>query len=144
MYSTKSSKNAQDFLKRIHFLYKAKIENLQTDNGSEFMGYFEKSIQALPQTIQRYFSRPRTPKDNSIDERFNRTLEEEFIQLGNFTPDLDIFNKRLTKWLVEYNFNRPHQSLGYQTSVEFHFEHHKVLPIYPSSTISCFLIHTML
>ena len=133
MYTTKSSKNAQDFLNRLYYLYQGKIENLQTDNGSEFQGYFEKTIQQLPQTIQRYFSRPHTPKDNPINENFNGTLQKEFINLGNFTPDVIIFNKRLTEWLIEYNFNRPHQTLGYQTPIEFHFQHHKVLPMYPSS-----------
>ena len=134
MYTTKSSMNGQDFLNRLYYLYQAKIENLQTDNGSEFQGYFEKTIQQLPQRIQRYFSRPRTPKDNPINENFNGTLKREFLDLGNFTPDITAFNRKLTEWLIEYNFNRPHQALGYQTPIEFHFQHHKVLPMYPSST----------
>jgi len=133
MYTTKSSKKAQDFLKRLHYLYQGKIENLQTDNGSEFKGYFERTINQLPKPIQRYFSRPHTPKDNPANENFNGTLQREFIDLGNFTPNLKIFNKKLTEWLVEYNFKRPHQTLGYQTPIEFQFQHHKVLPMYPSS-----------
>lgn len=133
MYSTKSSKSAQDFLKRLLWLYQHKIENLQTDNGSEFQGYFEQTIRHLSQKIQHYFSRPHTPKDNPVNETFNRTLQREFIGLGNFTPDVKLFNKDLTEWLIEYNFNRPHQSLGYQTPIEFHFQHHKVLPMCPSS-----------
>lgn len=134
MYTTKSSKSAEDFLKRLYYVYQGKIENLQTDNGSEFQGYFEQALKHLPGKIQRYFSRSRTPKDNSINERFNGTLQKEFINLGNFTPDVKLFNKNITKWLVEYNFNRPHQTLGYQTPIEFHFQHHKVLPMSPSST----------
>lgn len=132
MYTTKSSKSAEDFLKRLYYVYQGKIENLQTDNGSEFRGYFEQAVKRLP-SIQRYFSRPHTPKDNPINESFNGTLQKEFINLGNFTPDVKLFNKNLTEWLVEYNFNRPHQSLGYQTPIDFHFQHHKVLPMCPSS-----------
>ncbi|MBI4209435.1 MAG: transposase, partial [Deltaproteobacteria bacterium] len=41
-----------------------------------------------------------------------------------------------TEWLIEYNFHRPHQALGYQTPIAFHYQHHKVLPMYPSSTVS--------
>jgi len=133
MYATKSSKSAQDFLWRLLYLYQHKIANLQTDNGSEFQGYFEKTLKALPQKIQRYFSRPHTPKDNPVNEKFNNTLKREFLDLGNFTPDVKLFNKALTEWLIEYNFNRPHQALGYQTPIEFHFQHHKVLPMCPSS-----------
>ncbi|MCM8818938.1 MAG: integrase core domain-containing protein, partial [Candidatus Omnitrophica bacterium] len=29
------------------------------------------------------------------------------------------FNSLLGEWLIEYNFNRPHQSLGYLTPIEF-------------------------
>jgi len=39
----------------------------------------------------------------------------------------------LTGWLVEYNFNRSHQSLGYATPIEFLTEKldEKVLPMCP-------------
>jgi hypothetical protein len=40
------------------------------------------------------------------------------------------FNKKLTEWLIEYNFHRPHEALGYETPIEFN----KVLPMYPSGT----------
>ena len=133
MYTTKSSKSAQDFLKRLYFLYQGKIENIQTDNGSEFQGYFEKTLKELPKRIQRYFSRPKTPKDNPVNENFNGTLKREFLSLGNFTPDPQKFNQLLTEWLIEYNFNRPHQALGYKTPIEFHFQHQKVLPMCSSS-----------
>lgn len=132
MYPTKSSRHGADFLKRINYLLEGKIENIQTDNGSEFAKHFKTALQDL--NLSQYFSRPKTPTDNPFDERFNRTLREEFIDLGNLTYDCDIFNKRLTDWLVEYNFNRPHQSLGYETPIGFHYKHHKVLPMYPSST----------
>jgi transposase InsO family protein len=76
----------------------------------------------------------KTPKDNAVCERFNRTLEDEFISLGGMTADTTIFNRRLTDWLVEYNFSRPHQALGYLPPINFSFKYHKVLPMYPSST----------
>jgi hypothetical protein len=30
-----------------------------------------------------------------------------------------LLNPRLTEWLIEYNFNHPHQSLGYLTSIGY-------------------------
>jgi len=33
--------------------------------------------------------------------------------------DLEELNPRLTEWLIEYNFNRPHQSLAYHAPVEY-------------------------
>ena len=131
-YSTKSSKNARDFLLRLRYLYQSKIENAQTDNGSEFLGYFERELQR--KEMQRYFSRVKTPKDNPFNERFNGTLNKEYLEINPFNYDLKEFNRDLTEWLIEYNFRRPHQALGYQTPAQFHFKYHKVLPMYTSST----------
>lgn len=135
MYKGHGSAYAADFLRRIHYLLDGKIENIQTDNGSEFAKYFVLAAQTLK--LEHYHSRPKTPKDNPFDERFNRTLQEEFIALGHLTADCAIFNKNLTEWLVEYNFYRPHQSLGYETPISFTNRYFKLLPMYPSSTPSC-------
>lgn len=132
MYTSKHSRHAADFLNRMHYLLEGKIENIQTDNGSEFAKHFRDAIGALH--LEHYFSRPHTPTDNPVDERFNRTLKEEFIQMGNLTYDVDVFNQRLTEWLIEYNFKRPHQSLDYMPPINFHYKYHKVLPMYPAST----------
>lgn len=117
MYTTKSSRSAKDFLYRLHYLIDADIINIQTDNGSEFYHEFEQALKQLE--IEHYFSRPRTPKDNSIVEKFNQTLEQEWLDNGNFTPNIKEFNQNITKWIEEYNFIRPHQSLDYMTPYEY-------------------------
>lgn len=128
MYKSKSSLNAQDFLYRLNYLLDGQIPRVGHDNGTEFGKHFKQACQKL--NIEQYYSRNKTPKDNPDCERFNQTMEKEFIELGNFDPDPDIFNKQLTEWLVEYNFGRPHQTLGYQTPAEFS----KVLPMWSSCT----------
>lgn len=128
MYTRANSLNAADFLNRLYFLVDGKIENIQTDNGSEFEKYFALACQKL--NLERYYNRPQTPKDNPVNERFNKTLQYEFIKLGNFTPEVEIFNRNLTEWLIEYNFRRPHESLNYETPIQIT----KVLPMYPSCT----------
>ena len=132
MYSSHSSLSAKDFLERLSYLLDGKLENLQTDNGSEFLKHFEEACVQLK--IFHYFSRAKTPKDNSVCERFNRTLQEEFIALGNMTVDNNIFNRNLTDWLIEYNFNRPHQTLGYLTPIEFTQKYSRVSKMYSSNT----------
>jgi transposase InsO family protein len=134
MYASHSSHAAADFLSRLHYLLDGHIENIQTDNGSEFAGNFETACTQLGLT--HYYSRVRTPKDNAVNERFNRTLQEEFIDIGNFTPQVDIFNKNLTEWLVFYNFVRPHYSLNYSTPFQFASSLNHLLPMYPSYTSS--------
>ena len=128
MYKTKSSYNARDFLHRLLYLTDNKMDRVGHDNGTEFAGYFKQACAKLG--IEQYYSRNHTPKDNPDNERFNQTLEYEFIQLGNFTTNVDTFNKNLTEWLIEYNFIRPHQTLNYETPIEVA----KVLPMWSSCT----------
>ncbi len=63
--------------------------------------------------------------------------KEKFIQLENFIPDPVEFDRRLTDWLIKYNFRRPHQVLGYLPLINFHYKYkyHKVLPRYPFRTV---------
>ena len=128
MYKRANSYNAADFLNRLMYLINGQVDNIQTDNGSEFAKYFEQGCQRLG--LNRYYSRPRTPKDNPVNERFNQTLQREFIRMGNYHPNPVKFNQMLTEWLIEYNFYRPHEALDNQTPMELT----KVLPMYPSGT----------
>lgn len=129
MYKTKSSLNGKDFLYRLNYLLDGQIPRVGHDNGSEFKKYFEQGCQDLK--IEQYYSRVRTPKDNPNNERFNQTLEDEFLNMGNMRFDVNEFNRNLTEWLIEYNFHRPHESLNYETPLEFS----KVLPMYSSCTV---------
>jgi len=111
VYKNKSSRSTADFLYRLCYLVGQPIENLQTDNGSEFAWEFEQASAQLG--IQRCFSRAKTPKDNPQIERFNQTIEYEWLYNFNLSLDPEELNPRLTEWLIAYNFNRPHQSLSY-------------------------------
>lgn len=132
MYNSHGSVCTEDFLSRLNYLLDGKIDNILTDNGSEFQKHFERTCQKL--NLNRYYSRIRQPKDNPVCERFNRTLNEEFIQLGNSTSDIKVFNSNLTEWLMEYNFHRPHQSLEYMTPIGFTQKYSKVSKMYSSNT----------
>jgi len=77
MYKNKSSRSAANFLYRLRYLVGQPIENLQTDNGSELAWEFERATAKLG--IQSYFSRVKTPNDNPEIERFNETLEYEWL-----------------------------------------------------------------
>lgn len=134
MYTSKSSRNAKDFIQRVAYLLDYELWNTCHDNGSEFQKEFQESITELG--LDDYWSRVKTPTDNPVNERFNRTLKEEFIALGNMTADPIVFNRNLTEWLVEYSFVRPHQSLGYETPWEYYSKANKLLPMYSSRTVA--------
>src|ERR1043165_90047 len=127
-YTSHSSLAAADFLRRLRLLVGKQLVHIQTDNGSEFHLHFEKAIQELK--LQHWWSRVRTPKDNAVCERFNRTMREEFLDAGNAHEDVDLLNTKLTDWLVEYNFRRPHMALGYRRPIEVACPADKALPMY--------------
>jgi putative transposase len=119
MYTNHSSVTTKDLFLRLYAVVQGNILNVCQDNGSEFEKYFAELMTSL--NIPQYFSRVKTPKDNPVCERFNRTLKEEFLRQGNWTSKPQEFNQRLTQWLIKYNTIRPHQTLNYLTPFEYHF-----------------------
>jgi len=137
MYMVKSSANVADFLRRFFYLQDGSFLNSRNDNGSEFHKEFIKACVEL--NINQYWSRNYTPEDNPVCERFNQTLGKEFLDFGNLSSDLNLFNRKLTEWLIEYNFVWPHQTLLYDTPWEFYAKINKVLPMCSSRTSILFL-----
>lgn len=111
-----SSKNAKEFLEEILNSVDYQIHTIQTDNGSEFKGLFDKAIEEIEQ-IQHVWSYPKSPKTNGYVERFNWTIQDEFInyEIDTASYDLKLFDAKLQDWMMYYNTIRPHQSLGYMT-----------------------------
>jgi transposase InsO family protein len=57
---------------------------------------------------------------NAHCERFNRTVQEELLDLREqllffYLPE---FNQRLPDWLTWFNAERPHHGLGLQTRLD--------------------------
>lgn len=99
-------------------LYKHQIRVVQTDNGSEFLAEFNEYLEE--QHIKHEFIYPRMSKVNGVVERFNRTIQEEFLQRQDeISYDQDLFNQKLASYLIWYNTKRPHQSLKYMTPTSY-------------------------
>lgn len=110
VYKTNSSGFAQDFLERLMYLVKGRVEIMHSDNGAEFAGDFQKACTSL--AIRQVYSRPHTPKDNPALERFNWTVQDEWLSLSETGLDeVEEANQDLTAWLIEYNHLRPHETL---------------------------------
>lgn len=111
-YTSHSSASAADFLRRVIEVCPFTIDELQTDNGSEFAKNFEMACIALGLT--HFHTYPRSPKMNPFIERFNRTISEDFIMLNRplLRDDVHAFNLKLVDWLLWYNTKRPHESIG--------------------------------
>lgn len=133
VYLGGTSRKATDFLKRLVYLSDGEVQIIHSDNGSEFAGEFEKACRELK--IEQVYSRVRQPKDNPALERFNWTIQDEWLSLSEVgLDDIQEANQDLTNWLIEYNNHRPHQSLDYMTPLAYAAKV-RVLPMYPASTL---------
>lgn len=84
---------------------------IQSDHGPEFSKLFTKRIK----TVHRH-SRIRTPNDNAHVERFNRTIQDEF--LNRIPVDVKAINRGLPKYLKYYNTERLHLGINLKTPME--------------------------
>ena len=111
-YTNHGSLSASDFLRRAHEVLPDCPNALQTDNCSEFALHFARAAQELGLT--HFHTYPRTPKMNAHVERFNRTLDEEFLRYNRalMRDNVRVLNERLVDWLLWYNGERPHHALG--------------------------------
>ncbi len=117
-YSQRNSQNSVDFLQKFQHVYPLPIRVVQTDNGGEFLGEFEDYLRK--EQIRHLFTYPRCPRINGCVERYQRTLQEEFVDLHEgLVRYPDLFYRQLAEYLIFYNSRRPHQALHFQTPLAF-------------------------
>lgn len=117
-YKNLNSINTVDFMKKLTFVAPFKIKTVQTDNGLEFLGAFEAYLERIG--IKHLFTYPRCPKINGVVERFNRSLQEEFINQNLYLiHNPQEFSLKLSDYLLFYNQQRVHQALNYMTPLQY-------------------------
>jgi putative transposase len=90
---------------------------LQSDNGSEFTSRVMDRW-AYERGVKLQFIEPGKPMQNAFIESFNSRLREECLNEQVFVS-LDDARRKIERWRVAYNRERPHSSLGYLTPHEF-------------------------
>jgi transposase InsO family protein len=113
-----ASKAAKEFFDLVTFLFPFPFTYILTDNGSEFMKEFEAELKRLH--LIHWHTYPKTPKMNAHAERFNRSIQEEYIDYHEGALlEPSQFNVGLMKHLLWHNTERPHHGLQLQTPVQF-------------------------
>ena len=117
-YKRKTSKNTVDFFNKFQSLCPLAVKSVQTDNGSEFLGDFESCL--ATRKLKHWFIYPRCPRINGCVERYNRTIQEEFVNphLDLLINNLEEFNHHLADYLVWYNCQRVHKTLKLKTPLQ--------------------------
>ena len=90
---------------------------LRSDNGPEFLGEsFTQWAKGAGVAIQ--YIQPGKPNQNAYIERFNRTFREEVLDQHLFARLEDV-REAAHWWMIDYNEQRPHESLGNLTPSEY-------------------------
>ena len=97
-------------MEQLQLEFKATPKRIQVDNGSEFIS---KALDkwAYENKVILDFSRPGKPTDNPLIESFNGSFRDECLNVNWFLSLLDA-REKIAQWKWEYNYFRPHSSLG--------------------------------
>lgn len=90
---------------------------VRTDQGPEFTG---KALDqwAYNNGVELKLIQPGKPTQNAYIESFNGKYRDECLN-EHWFKDLNHARQVITQWRIDYNEQRPHSSLNYQTPVEF-------------------------
>ena len=87
-----------------------KPEYIRSDNGPEFVSAtFQTWLKRVG--IEPIHIYPSSPWENGYNERFNGTLRNEILNANWFQTTCQA-QATINRWIKEYNYIRPHQSLG--------------------------------
>ncbi len=110
-YKSNTSANGTDFLHKFTNVAPFVVTRIQTDNGGEFEKYFDQACQG--NDLIHFFNYPKHPQSNSYLERFNRTIQEQFVNWHiDEMDEVEVFNQKLMDYLIWYNTEKPHRGIG--------------------------------
>lgn len=91
-------------------------EHLRSDNGPEFIAYaIQDWLQA--RQVKAIYIKPGSPWENGHIESFHDKFRDECLNRELFGSLLEA-KVLVEQWRIDYNTNRPHSSLRYQTPQE--------------------------
>jgi len=92
-------------------------KKLRVDNGPELTSV-RLADWADDNDVELEFTEPGRPMQNGFVERFNRTYRTEVLDLYIFKKLKEV-QEITDNWVIEYNEERPHESLGNLTPKEY-------------------------
>lgn len=89
---------------------------IRVDNGPELIS-IQLDLWCKSNDVQLVFIQPVKPTQNVYIERLNGSLRREILNAYVFRT-LNEVRELTEKWKIDYNFNRPHQSLKNKTPMD--------------------------
>jgi transposase InsO family protein len=119
LYDRKTPITAADLLndKVLPFYeeHQVALQRVLTDRGTEFCGTHDRheyELYLAVENIDHSRTKAKSPQTNGICERLHKTMLDEFYRIAfrkKIYDNITILQQDLDAWLMEYNFERPHQ-----------------------------------
>ena len=120
-------------------LQRGKPANIRCDNGPEFISHkLAEWCSDKTRQITLQFIQPGKPTQNAYIERKNGSMRRELLNayLFNSLTEVRCLSEN---WRLDYNEERPHKSLGYQSPLNYADQYYKRLleaqSLYPQTAI---------
>lgn len=133
IYDSKTSENAESFMKECISFFPFNITHVLTDNGLEFTNRLLKSkkgnlckkpskldLVCKENNIDHRCTKPFTPKTNGMVEKANDIIKKKTIKITQY-DSVEQMNEDLMSFLVLYNLYRRHGSLRRELKVKTPF-----------------------
>lgn len=89
---------------------------IRVDNGPEFISS-QLDQWCRDHQITLSYIQPGKPMQNAFVERCNGSIRKELLNANVFYTLKEV-REKIEEWLVDYNYERPHESLGYRAPAE--------------------------
>lgn len=119
-YFSISSQRVIAILERV-LSEKGKPKAIRVDNGPEFISSAMHEW-CIDKSIRLQFIQPGKPMQNGYVERFNRSFRQDVLDTNLFANLMQV-KLASDEFEEDYNFHRPHESLGNLSPVNYRMKH---------------------
>ena len=126
-YQSNSSANGRDFLAKFLQVAPFATIRIQTDNGGELEKHFAQYCQE--KGFIYLFNYPKHLQSNGHLERFNRTIQEQFVNWHiDELDEVEDFNQKMMEYLIWYNTEKPHRGIGKLPPLRYYLDNFFTTP----------------